>query len=112
VPCKRLGRSIAAIPDAARAAILADQSRDLGAGQAGDRHQIAAQHAFVRAPATPLAKAPERVGNKSISVFSRRDLEIDDLTAGDKRSNVFNGLESLGMELHNHPPMIPNSGPP
>src|SRR5699024_8731446 len=49
---------------------------------------------------------------KPIRLITIRDLEGGGLTAGYKGPNLVNGLESLGMECHDHPPMIPNSRPP
>ena len=40
-----------------------------------------------------------------------RDLQIQRLTAVEEDLNVFEGLESLGTEFHDHPPMFPNSRP-
>src|SRR5699024_3455695 len=59
-----------------------------------------------------VAEATQCLADKSVGFVTIRDGDVNCLTAVNKRPNLVNGLESLDMELHDHAPMIPNSGPP
>ena len=69
------------------------------------------QH-FVGLAERGIAKMAQLRQDEGIRRFTAGDFETDGLAALEERTDIGQGLKLLGLERHDHPPMMPGSRPP
>jgi hypothetical protein len=102
-----LRRRPASILDTSRGHVLRDQARHLRARDAGDLAQVQPRQPLVGLTQARIAEPSELVGDEAVGRLTLRRGEIQRRTAGEEGTNLRKPLQALGLERHDHPPMIP-----
>ena len=92
----------AAVGDAPRVAMLADQAGHLRPREARDLTQVSSHEALVRLAEPAIGQALELPADEAIGGSPVGNLEAQWLTAVEKRTNLLQRLEPFGLEGHEH----------
>ena len=99
----------APVPERAGFPELADQAGHLCPGQPADTLQVTPHQALVGLAEAQIAQAAQFATEPGVEVLAGRGLEAEGLGAFEEGADLLHGLEPLGLDGHDHPPMIPDS---
>jgi hypothetical protein len=108
---ERFGWAAAPVADLAGAAELGDEPGHLWAGDVGHLLQVAAHQPLVGLRQAGVFQSSQFCGNPVIGGLPARGLEVQGLATFEEGLDLLQCLEPLGLEGHDHPPMIPNPEP-
>ena len=108
---ERADGSATPIPDRAGIAELTDQAGHLGPGEAADLLQVAPHQALVGLAEAEIAETPQLTGDPVVEGLTAWHVEVEGVCTFKEGVDLLHALEPLGLECHDHPPMIPNPDP-
>ena len=83
----------------------------MGARQACDLGQEASEHPLFRLPLQDVVEPTHGLVDEGVGLRAGLDLQVDRLAAVQELSNLFQRLQAMGVERHDHPPMIRDPAP-
>ena len=86
-------------------------SGELGARQACDLGQEASEHPLFRLPLKDVVEPTHGLVDEGVGLRAGLDLQVDRLAAVQELSNLFQRLQAMGVERHDHPPMTRDPAP-
>ena len=111
VPAGEGARGGAAVGDGARGPMLAQQAGDLRPREAGQLGQEAADQPLVRLAQAGVVEPLKGLGHERVGLGPGPGLQGERPAAGEELADLGQGLKALGVERHDHPPMIRDPAP-
>lgn len=97
----------AMIAQVAGAGVLRDEAGELGAGEAAELEQVLAHESFLGAAQAEVAQASQRVLDPGVELLAGGHGEVERDGSLEEGADLLEALKALGMQFHDHPPMIP-----
>ena len=91
--------------------MLMQQAGDLSPRQAGHLDQEAAQQALVDLPPQGVVEPLHGLRHERVGVGASLRLQVDFLAPAEEFPNLIQGLQTVRVESHDHPPMIRDPAP-
>ena len=107
-----VGRRLpAVVTDVAGTAVLGDEARDLGPGQAGHLLQVPLQQPLVGLTEPVILEMDQRAADEGVGGGPVTELEVRRLAAVQEGPDLVERANPFGAKCHDHPPMISSPRP-